>query len=289
MPLSLRPCLLTILSLLAIAALAASPSARATEARSSLYLLLPTSVSETSLMRPGELREQRFLGERLLPLGRGLHWQTLTDLKRTRYEELYPVQAQAFNLSTGPRLKVGELEIAMPFNETREANGFGGTDAWRSTSPRVSLALGPRDNIRLEARVSRSDAALTRTSRRWTSIVWRHKLSDQWTLNTGLSHALSIGDTTSSVAEAHAGVDAAWPGRLSWSLTSRFSGATYGSSGNLDAVSRQQTASLSLATRYPLHGGWWLGGELRTAQTDRGDGMRPVSTQSGGVRLFRSF
>lgn len=287
MPLSLRPSLFASLTLLAL--LVAPAGVRATEQRNSLYMLLPTKVSETSLLRPGELREQRFLGERLLPLGRGLDWQTVTDLKRTRYEELYPAQAQSFNLSTGPRLRLGELEITMPFNETREANSFGTSDAWRSTSPRLSLTLGPRDSIRFETRVSRSDAAMAWTSRRSTSIAWRHKLSDQWTFNTGLSHSLSSGDTYSIIAEAHAGLDAAWPGKLRWSLTSRYSGATYGAAGNLDSLSRQQTASLSLATRYPLHGGWWLGGELRAAQTYRGDGLQPVGTQSGGVRLFRNF
>lgn len=263
-------------------------SSQAADAGGSLYLLLPASVSESRLTRPGESHEHRFHGERTLPLSRGLQWQTSTDLRRTRYEQVFPAQSQTLNLSTGPRLKLGQVEIAVPFNTLREANALGITDAWRSAAPRMTLALGPNDHIRLEARVSRQD--VSSMSRRWTAISWRHHINDHWILHTGLSHALSSAeDYTSSAAEAHAGLDWSKPRGLSWSLTSRLSGSASGTKGSREAPIRTHASSLSLLTRYPLQGGWWLGGELRTSQTYQGGGLQSVRSQSAGVRLFRNF
>lgn len=280
---------LSVAALVALAMLAAAWPARAIDTRSSLYLLLPTSVSETSLTRPGELHEQRLRSERLLPLTRGLQWHTTTDLLRKRYDQFFPDQSQSLNLSTGPHVRLGQMEFAMPINTLREMNNVGAADSWRSASPRLSLALGPNDHIRLEARVSRSDA-LTGRSKRSTTIAWRHRISDRWSLNTGLSQSVAAGDDyRDSTAEAFAGLDLTRADRWGWSLTSRISGSTNGIKGIGDGQARTQAASLALSTRYPLHGGWWLGGELKASQSRRNDGLQPVSSQSAGIRLYRNF
>lgn len=252
--------------------------------------LRPTSLSGTSLSRPGELRENRLTGERLLPLASGWQWVTSTDLRGIRHEQVYPLQSQSLSLSTGPRLKLGPSEFAIPVHGGREATATGEGDRWRTASPRLTVALGPNDRVRLEARVSRNDAAGVRHGKKSASVSWKHHINERWALSTGLTHSRSISDAESrATAEAYAGIDAIRPGGLSWSLTSRISGTTYGQLGASEPATRGQTTSLLLSTRYPLHGGWWLGSELRTAHTSYGDGLQPTNTQSAGLRLFRNF
>lgn len=252
--------------------------------------LRPTSLSGTSLSRPGELRENRVSGERLLPLASGLQWVTSTDLRGIRHEQVYPLQSQSLSLSTGPKLKLGQSEFAMPVHGSHEATAMGEGDRWRMASPRLTVALGPNDRVRFETRISRNDAAGVRHSRKSTSVSWKHRINERWALSSGLTHSRSISDAESrATAEAYAGIDAIRPGGLSWSLTSRISGTTYGHVRGSEPTTRGQTTSLLLSTRYPLHGGWWLGSELRAAQTSYGDGLQPTSTQSAGLRLFRNF
>lgn len=285
MLLPFRPCLVASLLAAACGAGAAAPSSGST---SPLFSLLPANVAATSLLRPGELRENRLLGERLLPLGPGLQWQTSTDLRGVRHEQIYPWQSQSISLSTGPRIKLGQTDFAIPVISSHEADGLGTGDAWRTASPRLTVALGPNDQLRLEARISRNDAA--RHSRQSTSVSWKHKLNDRWGLSTGVTYSRSISEAElRDTAEAYAGFDAYRQGGLSWSLMSRVSGSTYGPTQGVSLPVRGQTTSLLLSARYPLQGGWWLGSEVRASQTSQGGGMQPVSTQSAGLRLFRNF
>ncbi len=288
MPLPFRPSLVTCLLAAACGVPVAAPAAPPGASGSLLFPLLPTNLSGTSLQRPGELRENRLHGERLLPLTAGLQWQTSTDLRGVRHEEIYPWQSQSVSLSTGPTLKLGQTELAIPVLSSHEADGLGGNH-WRTASPRLTVALGPNDRIRLEARISRN-ASGPRRSRQSASVSWKHRINERWALSTGLSHSRNLSEAElRDTAEAHAGIDASRPGGLSWSLTSRISGSTYGMPQGTDMPTRGQTTSLLLSTRYPLHGGWWLGSELRASQMINGTGMQAVSTQSAGLRLFKNF
>lgn len=288
MPLPFRPCLVAVLLAAACGVPVAVQAAPPAGAGSLLFPLLPTNLSGTSLQRPGELRENRLHGERLLPLTAGLQWQTSTDLRGVRHEEIYPWRSQSISLSTGPTIKLGQTEFAMPVLSSHEADGLGGNH-WRTASPQLSVTLGPNDRIRLEARISRN-ASGPRRSRQSASVSWKHKINERWALSTGLSHSRTASDAElRDTAEAYAGLDASRPGGLSWSLTSRISGSSYGMPQGTAMPTRGQTTSLLLSTRYPLHGGWWLGSELRTSQTLNGGGVQPASTQSAGLRLFRNF
>ncbi len=276
------------LPLLLTGAMLAGGPVQATEQRRAPYLL-PTDLSSTHLSRPGEWRENRVLGERLMPITSGLKWQTLTDLRGTRYEQPYPALGQTFSLSTGPQLKLGRMELAMPFNTGRESSGLGETDGWRSAAPRLTVALGPNDRIRLEARVMRNEAATAR-NRRTTSVTWQRQLNDRWSLSTGLSQSSVTGiDDLSVTSEAHAGVNSTLPGGLLWSLTRRFSVSTFGIPGRALPTSTGHATSLSLSTRYPLRDGWWISGELRSTQSVSSDTLQPVTSRSGGLRLVRDF
>lgn len=289
MSLSVRQCAVAPLLAAACAVLAAPTAVRSAEPAVSRFSLLPANVSGTSLLRPGELRENRLFGERELPLTHRLQWLTSTDLRGVRHEQVYPLQSQSLSLSTGPNIRLGQAEFAMPLLSSHEANAIGGGDVWRTASPRLTVALGPKDRIRLEAQISRNDTGTIR-SRQSASASWKHHINDRWALSTGLLHLRSSSEAqTSAVAEAYAGIDAARPGGLSWSLTSRISGTSTGQLQGLAPVTRGQTMSLLLSARYPLHDGWWVGSELRTAQTTQGDGLQPASTQSAGLRLFRNF
>lgn len=285
---SVRRCVIAPLLVAACAAPAAA--APPTGSWGLLDPLRPTSLTGISLSRPGELRENRLTGERLLPLASGLQWVTSTDLRGIRHDQVYPLQSQSLSLSTGPRLKLGQSEFAMPVHGSHEATALGAGDRWRTASPRLTVALGPNDRVRLEARISRNDAAGVRRSKESTSVSWKHHINERWALSTGLTHSRSISDAESrATAEAYAGIDAIRPGRLSWSLTSRISGTSYGPLRGSEPATRGHTTSLLLSTRYPLHGGWWLGSEWRAAQTSYGDALQPTSTQSAGLRLFRNF
>lgn len=276
-----------IAALLALAAFAA----KANDLPASTYSLLPTNFSGSSRTLPGESRENRLFGERSLALSPRLQWLTSTDLSRTRLEQPYPVRAQSLNLSTGPRIKLGDSELALPFNTGREASSLGPESTWTGGAPRMTVALGPNDRIRLEARLSSRYDPLSSSRRRSTSVSWRHKFNDRWALTTGLrqERASDALDTlSSSSAETFASVEALLQGGWRWSLASSVSDSSYGLSSGSESGRRDRSASLSLSTRYPLYGGWWISGELRAKQT-WSETETPLANQSGGLKLFRNF
>ena len=255
------------------------------------YSLLPVNFTGSSRTLPGESRENRLSSERSLILSPSLQWLTSTDLSRTRLEQPFPVRAQSLSLSTGPRIKLGDTELALPFNTGREASSLGTESSWSSGAPRMTVTLGPNDRIKLEARIISRNEQLSASRRRTASISWRHKFNDRWALTTGLRQERSselLDTASSSSAETFASVDTVLKGGWRWSLASSLSDSSYGTGTGSDAWRRDRSASLSLSTRYPLYGGWWVSGELRARQT-WGDVATPLANQSGGLKLFRNF
>ena len=288
MPHAARPRLVLIAA--AMSALTCG-AARADDIQPSMYSLLPTNFSGSSRTLPGESRENRLSSERSLVLSQRLQWLTSTDLSRTRLEQPYPVRAQSLSVSTGPRIRLGNSELALPFNASREASSLGSESTWTGGAPRMTVALGPNDKVRLEAKLSSRNDPQSSSRRRSTSVSWLHSINDRWSVSAGLRQEREFDGTDatlSSTAETYANVEAKLGGGWRWSLASSLSGASYGASSSTDPVHRDRAASLSLSTRYPLYGGWWISGELKTKQT-WGDAETPLANQSGGLKLFRNF
>ncbi len=248
--------------------------------------LLPPNVYGSSLLLPGERWEGQLTGERNIALRPGMEWQTRTDLHRTRFEQMYPARAQGFSLSTGPQIRLGAAEFSLPWSAGRNSSSIGGASSWSSGSPRMTVALGPWDRVRLEAKLSRRREGSSTQRRRTTSLSWRHSFSNNWSLTTGLREVRETGDADTSIsAETYASVDAWFGDDWRWSLGSSL---LDNRSTRLPALQRDRSASLSLSTRYRLPDGWWISGELQSTQTYRGDEQRPLS-HSGGLKLFRDF
>lgn len=281
------------LRLIPIAALLALSEgvAQADEMSRSMYSLLPVNFSGSSRTLPGESREARLSSERSLDLGPRLQWLTSTDLYRTRLEQPFPVRGQSLTLSTGPRIKLGNTELALPFNTGRDASSLGAESIWSGGAPRMTVAIGPNDRIKLEARLTSRNGQASSRRNRTAALSWRHKFNDRWALTAGLrqereTDALEM--ATSSTAETFASVEAALQGGWRWSLASSLSDSRYGSGPTNEAAHRDRSASLSLSTRYPLYGGWWISGELKAKQT-WSEAEAPLANQSGGLKLYRNF
>ena len=288
MPYVVRTCpLLSVTTLLILA----SQSVRANDTLSSIYSLLPTNFSGSSRVLPGEGRESRLSSERSLSLNSGFQWLTSTDLSRTRLDQPFPVRAQSLNLSTGPKIRLGNAEFSLPFNAGRETSSLGQESTWTGSSPRMTLALGTNDKLRLEARLSNRNGQLSTTHKRSASLSWLHTINDRWTVKAGLRQEREF-DTTdnplSNIAETYANVEARMASGWRWSLASSLSGTSYGVPTSGDTVRRDRSASLALSTRYPLYGGWWISGELKARQT-WGEAETPWTDQSGGLKLYRNF
>lgn len=269
----------------------ATGAAGADDIQPSMYSLLPTNFSGSSHTLPGESREARLSGERSLILSPRFQWLTATDLSRTRLEQPFPVRAQSLTLSTGPRIKLGNAELALPFNTGRDASSLGAESTWSGGAPRMTVALGPNDRIKLEARLTSRSGQLSNRRNRTATVSWRHKFNERWALTTGVRQARetdAVDMAITSTAETFASVEAALQGGWRWSLASSLSDSIYGSGLTNEAARRDRSASLSLSTRYPLHGGWWISGELRAKQT-WSEAEAPLASQSGGLKLFRNF
>lgn len=256
----------------------------------SAYSLLPANFTGSSRTLPGESRESRLSGERALDLGQRVQWLTSTDLSRTRLEQPFPVRAQSLSLSTGPRIRLGNTELALPLSTGRDVSNLGPESSWSGGAPRMTVALGPNDRIKLEARLS-SRYGVTQSRKRTAAVSWRHKFNDRWALTTGVrqeheTDGLDIAMT--NTAETFASVEAALQGGWRWSLASSLAGSSHGTGMGSGTLRRDRSASLSLSTRYPLYGGWWISGELKAQQT-RSEAETPLASQSGGLKLFRNY
>ncbi len=269
----------------------AAGSALADDIPASAYALLPVNFAGSSRTLPGERREERLSSERALVLSPSLQWLTSTDLSRSRLEQPYPVRAQSLILSTGPRIRLGNTELALPFDTGREASSLSREASWSGSAPRMTVALGPSDKVKLEARVSSRNDPQSSRRQRSASLSWRHSFNDHWSLTAGLrqereSDTLETAMTRTD--ETYASVEASLHGGWRWSLASSLANSNYGMGVGAGTARRNRSASLSLSTRYPLYDGWWISGELRTRQS-WGEAETPQAYQSGGLKLFRNF
>ena len=265
------------------------PSARADAGTPGPGWLLPQRIYGSSQLLPGERWEGQLTGERSLLLQPGMEWQTSTDLHRIRFEQMYPVRAQGFSLSTGPRIRLGVAEFSLPVSAGRDSYSVGGGSSWNSGAPRMSVALGPSDRIRLEARVNRRRDGSRTQRRRTTSLSWRHSFSKDWSLTAGLREIRESGAIENSItAETYASIDASLSNGWRWSLASSLSDLLYAGTGATDAVRHDRSASIALSTRYRLSDGWWVSGELKSTQNYRSEEQRPA-IHAAGLKLYRDF
>ncbi len=199
-----------------------------------------------------------------------------------------PVRAQGFGLSTGPQLRLGIAELALPWNSGRDTSAANSTSTWSGGAPRMTVALGPNDRIRLEARISRRKDAGSTKRKRTTSLSWRHSFDDAWSMSAGLREIREADESDASITgETWASVDARLYSGWRWSLASSLSEArTSGGSGLQPA---QRIASLSLSTRYRLSDGWWISGELKSTHSRYSDEARATTSRSGGLKIYRDF
>lgn len=281
----LRPCSAAVL------ALAIGTPAGAGGLSPPVYDLLPLSYSTQSLSLPGERRENRLSGERALMLRPGVQWLTTTSLSRALIDQPYPVRTQSLSLSTGPQIMLGETEMSLRLNAGREASSLGTISVWNGGAPRMTVALGPNDRVRLEAAINTRNEANAVRRKRTASVSWRHRFSDRWSLTAGLRQAReSDALEDNSVAETYASVDAWLRNGWLWSVASSLKDSSYGGAGAIsgELLRRDRSASLSLSTRYQLYGGWWISGELRSTQVWV-EADPPTRNQYGGVRLSKNF
>lgn len=251
--------------------------------------LLPPTLSYSGV--PGEYRESRMFSHNTLTLQPGLSWSTTTGLTGTRYSQGVPMRSDAYDLSIGPRMKIGLAELELPLTAGRELNNLYGYTSWSGGASHLSLALGPNDRIRLEAKVSsRRDAASTR-KRRSTNISWRHAFTERWAVRAGLRQlheSENGGEQDLLQTESYASLSASLPGGWGWSLQ-----GTLGESANWRGPSaapgNERSAAISITGRRQLADRWWLTGTLSSSQVLRTGIGLPVTSQSGGVKLQRDF
>lgn len=251
--------------------------------------LLPPTLSYAGV--PGEYRESRMSTLSTLTLQPGLSWSTATGLTGTRFSQGVPMRSDALDLSTGPLVKLGRAELELPLTAGRELNNLYGYTNWSGSASNLSVALGPRDRVRLEAKVSsRSDLASTRT-RRSANLSWRHAFTERWAVRAGLRQLRESengGEEDLLHTESYASLNALLPGGWGWSLQGTL-GESASSNGTTALLKNERSSELSLTGRRQLADRWWLSGTLSSSHVQRSGIGFPVTSQSGGVKLQRDF
>ncbi len=251
--------------------------------------LLPPTLSYAGV--PGEYRESRMSARSTLTLQPGVSWSTVTGLTGTRFSQGMPIRSDAFDLSTGPRIKLGRAKLELPLTAGREMNNLVGYTNWSGGGSNLSVALGPNDRIRLEAKLSSRSDALSSRTRRSTNLSWRHAFTERWAVRAGLRQLRESdngGDDDRAQLESYASLNATLPGGWSWSLqgtlgdSARWNGASV-------APRNERSTELSLTSRRQLSDRLWLSGTLSSSQVQRMGAGFPVTSQSGGVKLQREF
>lgn len=239
---------------------------------------------------PGEYRESRMNSRSTLTLQPGLSWSTTTGLTGTRYGTGVPMRSEAFDLSTGPRVKLGRAELELPLTSGREMNNLYGYTSWSGGASNLSVALGPKDHIRLEAKLnSRSDALSSRT-RRSANLSWRHAFTERWAIRAGLlqSHETENGGDETLRTESYASLNASLSSGWRWDLQGSLRTSEYrGTGGFVDHADRRTL--LTLTSSKIIIDRWRLSGSLSASQSTRTDLGSPVNSRSGGIRLQREF
>lgn len=284
----LCPCALALVLLMAAVPARAAPGV-AGEA------LLNLAVSSTTVIVPGEYRETRMTTERSLRLSPGFAWETSTGFTGTRYSSLLPASDQSVRVTTGPQLRLGNAQLSAPLQAGYEVAGGSSAD-WITSTPRLTLALGPSDVVRLEARVHRrapAQSAGARKSKKSVGMNWRHQFDERYALLTGLERRRSIdefGVIDSDGAEVYAQISAQLPDR--WRL--QLNGSVYGGgiptgTGETMALARDRATSIGLTATRELGSGWRLSGAFSLDQRQSSPSAAPVVIQSGRLRLMREF
>lgn len=257
-------------------------------------LSLP-SVSSITRNTPGSFKETQVFTEQSLSLNSRLSWETSTGLSATQYTQTLPLRAQSARLTTGPRLRWGRFELAMPVQSGQELGSGQAEVVWTSNAPRISFDLSPDDKIWLEARVqhrTEQRQAALRKSRKSVGINWRHTLSDRYWFRTGIGHHQDIvdhGAPHSLGTEVYAQWHMWLPDRWQMSVTGSLQSVSYPSPQLATPASRDHHASVALSASRGLGGGWSLTGSFSVDQNQSGGLNIPIYTQSGRLRLTRDF
>lgn len=272
----------------AIAQLIAFPSPLSTREQ-------PVTTTVSTRFLPGEFRERQLASESNLQLRPGLVWQTTTGLSGARYDQATLFRNQSARLTTGPELKWGRVELAMPLQAGQEVLAASGESQWAASMPRMTVQLGPDDSVKLEARAStRQDSAATRTSKskRAVALSWRHAFNEKFALRTGLErssetveHSLETSESAQAFAQLSASLPSNWRLVLGGSL---YQAINHSAAGAEDS-SRDRSQTLSLSANRSLINGWKLSGSLSVRQAQNGDESSPFTSRSGNLRLSRDF
>ncbi len=250
--------------------------------------LLPPTLSYAGV--PGEYRESRMSSRSTFTLQPGFSWSTATGLTDTRYSQGVPMRSDALDLSTGPLVKLGRAELELPLTAGRELNNLYGYTNWSGGASKLSVMLGPRDRVRLEAKLSsRSDLASTRT-RRIANLSWRHAFTERWAVRAGLRqiHESENGSEEDRLqTESYASLNASLPGGWGWSLQGTL-GESATAGGTATVPKNERSTAFSITGRRQLSDRWWLSGTLSSSQLRSGIGL-PMTSQSGDVKLQRDF
>ncbi len=250
--------------------------------------LLPPTLSYAGV--PGEFRESRMSARSTLTLKPGISWATTTGLTGTRYGQGVPMLSDSLSVATGPRFKLGRAELELPLTAGRETSNLLGMTQWSSGASDLSIALGPRDRIRLEARISSRSDTLSIRTRRSTALSWRHAFTEQWAIRAGLrqSREHDIDGDQGLQTESFAGLNATLPGGWRWDLQGSLSANARRDADGLMSASGRST-SLTLTSSKFITERWRLSGTLSASQSLTPGAGPAIQSHIGGIRLQRDF
>ena len=255
----------------------------------------PVTTTVSTRFLPGEFRERQLASESKLQLRPGLIWQTTTGLSGARYDQATLFRNQSARLTTGPELKWGAIELAMPLQAGQEVLVASGESQWATGMPRMTVQLSPNDSVRLEARAgTRQDSAAIRTSKskKTLALSWRHAFNEKFALRTGLersSETVEHSLETSESAQAFAQLSASLPSHWRLVLGGSLYQAVNHSGTSADEVARDRSQTLSLSANRALLSGWKLSGSVSVRQAQNGDESSAFTSRSGNLRLSRDF
>lgn len=255
----------------------------------SVGLTAPTP-SVSTIVVPGEYRENRFNLRSTLDLKPGLIWSTSTGLVGTRYGQASSLGAQSLNLSSGPSFQLGRLGLTLPLSAGRELTSLNNLTSWSGGAPHMSLALTPKDQVRLEARVnSRRDSQTVRT-RRSVALSWRHAFSERWAIQTGLREVRDVEPSGYQQLnnEAFGILSATNSSGRRWNIQGSISEYTTQSLLGSGALN-DQGVMWSLEARHEVADRWWLSGSVSAQQSYGTTTTTSLPSRFVGLRLQRDF
>lgn len=256
-------------------------------------LLTPPEV--TSATEPGQFKQTKASKEQTFALSSALVWQISTGLTATQYAQNLPMRTQSARLTTGPNLQAGRFEFALPMQSGYELGTGQGETIWTSNAPRVTLALGPNDRVRLEARVqnrTEQRQIFSRKAKKSVGVSWHHAFSERYSLRAGVGQNQEVIDDglqRNHGAEVYALMRARLPDNWQLSMLGSLQSVHYASAGAGGKFTQDQTSSLVLSANKGLGDRWLLSGSLSIDQNGSSGLSIPRYTQSGLVRLTRDF